>query len=106
MKILLDENLPEDLRFSLTGYVVHTASWAGSRGLRDDDLIEFAEKAGYSVLLMNDEGVPCLQHIPGNRLSIVSIKAPTMSLRDILPLVGQIQKTITLLQPGQTICVE
>ena len=50
MKVLLDECLPLDFRHHLPGHEVHTAEWAGLKGLKNGQLLRDVESAGYDVL--------------------------------------------------------
>jgi hypothetical protein len=56
MKILLDECLPLDFRYSFPG--AYTAQWAGLKGTKNGELLRAAEAAGYDVLLTVDQGIP------------------------------------------------
>ncbi len=38
MKLLIDERLPVDFRFSLPGHDVHTVQWAGFKGKKNGEL--------------------------------------------------------------------
>jgi hypothetical protein len=58
MKLLLDERLPLDFRYSLPNHEAHTAEWAGLKGTKNGELLRIAEIAGYEVLLTVDQGVP------------------------------------------------
>lgn len=48
MRVLLDECLPVDFRHHLPGHEVHTAEWAGFKGLKNGQLLREAESAGWS----------------------------------------------------------
>lgn len=52
MKVLLDECLPIDFRHYLPGHEVHTAKWAGFKGLKNGQLLDNAEQSGYRVLIL------------------------------------------------------
>jgi hypothetical protein len=45
VKVLLDENLPQKLRLSLTGHEVVTVSYKGWGGLKNGELLRSAEAA-------------------------------------------------------------
>lgn len=40
MKLLLDENLPHDLRQHLAGHVVFTVAYMGWSGMKNGDLLQ------------------------------------------------------------------
>jgi hypothetical protein len=50
MKVLLDECLPLDFRHELQGHDAHTVRWAGFKGMKNGELLQAAEGAGYDVL--------------------------------------------------------
>ena len=54
MKILLDENMPHQLRAHLPDLDVTTAVYAGFGGFKNGELLKAAEDAGYAVLLTGD----------------------------------------------------
>jgi len=45
VKVLLDENVPHDLRPFLDRYETFTAAWMGWAGLKNGQLLNAAEKA-------------------------------------------------------------
>jgi predicted nuclease of predicted toxin-antitoxin system len=64
MKILLDECLPIAFRHSFPDHEVHSAEWAGFKGMKNGALLRAAEDGGYDVLLTNDQGIPHQQSAP------------------------------------------
>ncbi len=52
--MLLDENLPHDLRTLLTGHDVRTVAYQGWKALRNGELIQAAGDAGFDVGLTAD----------------------------------------------------
>jgi hypothetical protein len=57
MKVLLDECLPIDFRHHIAGHEVHTAQFAGFKGLENGKLLSEAEAAGYALFLTVDQGI-------------------------------------------------
>lgn len=100
MKVLLDECLPIDFRHYLPGHEVHTAEWAGFKGLKNGQLLDNAEQAGYRVLITVDHGVPRQQNLGQRRISILVIRSRTNQLEDILPLIERILPVLNEMQPG------
>jgi len=101
VKILLDECLPVDFRHHLPGHAVHSAEWAGFKGLKNGDLLREAENAGYDIFLTTDQGIPHQQNLTPRRISIILIQAPTNQIEDLLPLVAAILSKMTEIRPGQ-----
>lgn len=101
MKLLLDECLPFDFRHHLPGHEVHTVEFAGLKGLRNGQLLNNAEKAGYEVLLTLDQGIPHQQNRAQRAISVLVINSRTSQLDDLLPMVAAILKELKALKPGQ-----
>ena len=101
MRILLDECLPVDFRRHLPGHEVHTAEWAGFKSLKNGQLLQEAESAGYEVFLTVDQGVPHQQNLVQRKISILVIRARTNQLEDLLAVVGAILAALGEIQPGQ-----
>ena len=101
MKVLLDECLPIDFRHHLPGYEVHTAEWAGFKSLRNGQLLQQAESAGYEVFLTVDQGVPHQQNLVQRKISVLIICSRTNQIEDLLPVVGAILVALGEIQPGQ-----
>ena len=57
MKILLDENLPHDLRHFLPAHEVFTVAYMGWPGIENGELLERAGDSGFDVMLTKDSGV-------------------------------------------------
>ena len=54
MKILLDENLPHDLRYFLPGHEVFTVAYMGWSGSENGELLTIAGDSGFDVMLTKD----------------------------------------------------
>jgi hypothetical protein len=102
VKILLDECLPVDFRYSFSEHDAHTADWAGLKGKKNGEL-RAAEAAGYEVLLTVDHGLLHQQRPGGRKLSIILVRCRTNQMEDLLPLVGAILWALGTIQPGQTV---
>jgi predicted nuclease of predicted toxin-antitoxin system len=63
VKILLDECLPLDLRYSFPNHEAHTVQWAGLKGLKNGDLLTAADSGSYDVLVTLDKGIPHQQRL-------------------------------------------
>ncbi len=56
MKVLLDENLPHELRGLLTPHDVFTVAFLQWSGIRNGDLMRNAQAEGFECVLNFDEG--------------------------------------------------
>jgi len=54
LRVLLDENMPHQLRAHLPDHDVFTAVYVGFGGFKNGELLRAAEDAGYDVLLTGD----------------------------------------------------
>jgi predicted nuclease of predicted toxin-antitoxin system len=73
MRVLLDENMPYQLRAHLSAYEVSTAMYAGFGGFKNGELLKAAEDAGYDVLLTGDLSLEYQQNLTGRKIAIVSL---------------------------------
>ncbi len=105
MKILLDECLPLDFRYSFPSHDAHTVQWAGFKGKKNGDLLRAAEASGYDVLLTVDQGIPRQPHPAGRKLSIILIRSRTNQMEDLLPLADAILQALEAIQAGETIAI-
>lgn len=75
MKVLLDENMPHQLRLHLPDHDVFTAVYVGFGGFKNGELLKAAEAAGYDVLRTGDLSLEYQQNIAGRKIAIVSLSA-------------------------------
>ena len=87
MKVLLDENLPHDLRHQLTGHSVFTVTYKGWSGMKNGDLLKAAAADGFDAFITMDSNVAYQQNLTKLPLSVVVLAAASNDLTDLLPLV-------------------
>lgn len=75
MKILVDENLPDDFRHELTGHNAVTVHYLGWSGMKNGDLLAKAAASGFDALVTMDSGVPYQQNAAALAVSVVVLKA-------------------------------
>ena len=100
MKILLDECLPIDLRYSFLTHEAHTVEWAGLKGKQNGDLLDAAELAGYDVLLTMDQGVEHQQNFTNRRIALLVLAARSNQLEDLQPLVPEALAALESMEAG------
>ena len=104
MRVLLDENIPHQLRVHLSHFDAATAVYMGFAGLRNGDLLEAAERSGFEVLVTGDLTLEYEQNLAKRRLAIVSLSANSWRiLRNYIP---EIISAIETSSPGSFTCVE
>ena len=101
MKILLDECLPHDYRHCFPAHVIHTVKWAELKSTKNGELLRRAEELGYDLLLTVDQGIPYQQRLAGREISILSIRARSNRMQDLLPLVDSIGRAMAEIRPGE-----
>ena len=66
MRVLLDENMPHQLRAHLPDDDVSTAVYVGFGGFKNGELLKAADEAGYEVLLTGDLSLEYQQIVARN----------------------------------------
>jgi hypothetical protein len=97
MRVLLDENLPHDLRHLIIGHDVATVTYQGWSGLKNGVLLRAAAAAGFDVLLTMDGGIMFQQNVQALPLSVLIISADSNDIDDLRPKVAQIMATLETL---------
>jgi len=101
MRVLLDENLPRQLKRHLTGDdEVLTVPERGWSGKKNSELLRLA--AGeFDVFLTMDRGVEFQQNIQNLLIGVMVIRAPSNRFEDLQPLIPDMKAAMRTIQPGQ-----
>ena len=99
MKLLLDENLPHDLRHHIVGHDVYTVTYMGWSGTKNGDLLRLAASAGFDAMLTMDDGVAYQQNMAALPMAILILSATSNDMDDLLPLVPVIHARLGQLKP-------
>ena len=105
MKLLIDECIDERLRLSFPSHDCETARYAGLAGLKNGELLDAAEAAGFDVLITVDQNIPYQQNVSGRQLSVVILCATTNRLRDLLLLVAAVNSALVSIGHGKVVTV-
>ena len=105
MRVLLDEQLPRQLAPLLVGHDVRTVQQIGWAGLKNGELLQRAEAAGFEVFISADQNIEFQQNLRRSGLCIVVISAASNALEDLEPLVSSILSAIRRASAGQLIRV-
>jgi hypothetical protein len=98
LRVLLDENMPHQLRPHLSALDVSTAVYVGFGGFQNGELLRAAEDAGFDVLLTGDLSIEHQQNLAGRKIAIVSLSANNWRIvRNHIP---SIAAAIATSQPG------
>jgi hypothetical protein len=90
VKVLLDENLPHDLRRHLPGHAVFTVRYMRWDGLKNGALLREAANAGFGAFVTLDNGVKYQQNISSLALAVIVLHARSNDIDDLLPLVSEL----------------
>lgn len=71
MRVVFDHNVPKQLRRSLEGHDVRTASEMAWAGLTNGELLAAAEGAGFDVMVTGDKNLAYQQNLEGRKLALV-----------------------------------
>lgn len=99
MKVLLDENLPHDLRLLIPGHDVFTVAYMRWAGLTNGMLLAKAAEEGFDVLVSKDSGIESEQNLAQLLLSVILLQARTNSIEDIRPLLPALMLKLDRLSP-------
>ena len=83
MKLLLDENLPHELRHHLTGHEVFTVSYMGWSGIENGDLMAMAAAGGFDAMLTMDSGIPHYHDVAALSCSLILISAASFTFNEL-----------------------
>lgn len=105
MKVLLDENIPHDLRHFLAGYEVFTVAYMGWSGIENGELLQKAAQDGFDAMITKDSGVAYEQHLPTLPVAVLILKSKTNKLEDIRPLIPATMVVLANLRPKSIVRV-
>jgi predicted nuclease of predicted toxin-antitoxin system len=71
MRVLFDQATPVPLRRVLVGHSVRTAAQEKWERLRNSELLDAAEAAGFDVLLTTDKNMRHQQSLTGRKIAII-----------------------------------
>jgi hypothetical protein len=76
MRVLFDQATPVPIRPFLKGHLVRTAAQEGWDKLRNGELLNIAEAAGFDVFLTPDNNMRYQQNLEGRKIAIVVVGNP------------------------------
>lgn len=89
MRILFDNGTPRGVASALSDHTVEEARSHGWDTLRNGELLDAAEAAGFDVLLTTDRNIRYQQNLIGRRIAIVVLgKGRWRLIRNRLPAVA------------------
>ncbi len=98
MRVLFDNGTPRGVAAALSEHVVTEARTHGWDTLRNGELLDAAESAGYEVFVTTDRNLRYQQNLTGRRIAIIVIGAGRWKLiRNKLP---EIAAAVAAASPG------
>jgi hypothetical protein len=95
MKILLDENLPHELRHHLVGHDAFIVAYMGWSGTKNGALLPRAAQAGFDAFVTLDNGVAYQQNSATLPLGVVILSAASNDISDLHPLVPDLLRSLS-----------
>ena len=99
MKVLLDENLPHELRHFLPRHEVFTTAFKGWAGVKNGELLRLAAADGFDVLITCDQGMQYEQNLATLPVAVLQLQSGGNKMVDLLPLLPQIIHALGTIQP-------
>ena len=93
MKLLLDECIDRRLAKEIEGHEVVTVPQAGWAGIQNGELLRRAQEQ-FDVFVTVDRNLSFQQHLPQFTIAVIVLQAPTNRLKDLRPLVPQLQRQL------------
>jgi hypothetical protein len=101
VRILLDENLPRQLRHHLPGHHVRTVRQQRWTGVKNGELLRRAALAGFDVLVTADRNLQFQQNVVQSLIAVIVIVVRRIKLEDVLPHLPGVLKAIDEVRPGE-----
>ena len=86
LRLLFDRNIPDPLARYLTNFAIRRTEDEGWNTLKNGELLDAAERAGFFAVLSADQNLRYQQNLVGRRLALVVLSTPKWTeLRDQIP---------------------
>lgn len=105
MKLLLDENLPHQMRLELPDHDVFTVAYMNWAGVENGELLRLAAGAGFNAIITNDRGLEYEQNLDALPVAVVAILAKANTIEAIRPVYAELLAALSRLRPCQFVKV-
>jgi predicted nuclease of predicted toxin-antitoxin system len=106
VKLLLDENLPHQIRHELPGHECFTVAYMGWAGVENGELLARAAGAGFEALLTKDTKLQYEQNLTNLPIAVVILRAPSNDIDDVRRVIPALQRALTVLPAKAVTWVE
>lgn len=106
MKVLLDENLPRQMRVELAGHDVYTTPYLGWAGVKNGELLRRAAVAGFEVFISLDQGLEYQQNQAQLPLAVIVLRLPDNTIESVRTIYSQLLSELARLQPRTLLKIE
>lgn len=104
MRVLFDNGTPRGVAAALSGHIVEEARSRGWDTLRNGELLDAAEAAGFDVFVTTDRNIRYQQNLAGRRIAIVVLGSGRWRL--IRNKLREIAAAVAMAMPGSLAEVE
>lgn len=105
MRVLLDENLPHQLRgFFVDNIEVVTVSYRGWKGKENGELLRIASDE-FDAFITVDQGIPNQQNLDNFEIGIILLEAESNRFEDLVPLISQVNVVLKTVKNGEIVRV-
>jgi len=101
VKLLLDENLPHQMRLELPGHEVYTAAYMNWGGVENGQLLRLAADGGFDALITSGRGMEYEQNLGALPIAVVVVLAKANTIEAIRPLIGDLMAALAGIHPCQ-----
>jgi hypothetical protein len=102
MRLLLDESIPENLRFFIRGHDIRTMRFMGWRGLPDGDFLPMAQ-GEFDAVITCDQSIPNQQNLNELDLRIIVLHGRSNGTESLLPLLPEAMQALDEPSRGQVV---
>ena len=101
MKLLLDENLPHQMRLELHGHAVVTAAYMNWSGIENGEPLRRAAESEFDAVIPNDRGLEHEQNLDVLPVSVIVLLAKANTIESIRPLYPALLAALAHLRPRE-----
>lgn len=106
MRVLLDENLPHQLRrFFVDEIEAVTVRYRGWNGKENGELLTMAASE-FDVFITTDQGIPKQQNLENFEIGIILLEAESNRLEDLVPLISQVNAVLKTVKSREIVRIK